>query len=532
MSQKEFDYVVVGGGSAGSVLAGRLSEDAHATVMLLESGGRGDSQIVRVPAGVVAMLPTRVNNYALETVPQPGLNGRRGYQPRGKGLGGSSAINAMVYIRGHRSDYDHWAALGNHGWSYDDLLPYFIRSENNADLRDPHHGNEGPLHVSNLRTDSAFHEIYLNAAREVGYPITPDFNGAQQEGVGIYQVTQKSGERWSAARAYLHPHMGRRANLDVRTGAQVNRILFSGRHAVGVEYIEHGKTVVVKARKEVILCAGAFHSPQILMLSGVGPAQHLRQRGVKVVHDLPGVGENLQDHPDFIFGYAARSADLVGVSPRGALRMTRDAVRYVTRRKGLLTSNFAEGGGFLKTDPSLRAPDIQLHFVISLVENHARKLHLAHGYSCHVCLLRPKSRGTVKLTGADPRLAPAIDPAFLAHEDDLETLVKGFKLTRRLMDAPSLASLRQRDLFTAHVETDDDIRRVLRERVDTVYHPVGTCKMGVDPMAVVDPHLRVHGITGLRVVDGSIMPTLIGGNTNAPIIAIAERAVDLIRGQH
>jgi choline dehydrogenase-like flavoprotein len=529
MIQHESDYVIIGGGSAGSVLAGRLSEDARTQVVLLESGGQGDSLVIRVPAAVVAMLPTHLNNYALETTPQAGLNGRRGYQPRGKGLGGSSAINAMVYIRGHRWDYDHWASLGNRGWSYDELLPYFIRSENNADIRGAWHGNSGPLHVANLRTDNPFHEIYLKAAREAGYPVSADFNGADQEGIGIYQVTQTNGERCSAARAYLHPHIGKRANLDVRTGAQVNRILFSDRRAVGVEYVSAGSTVTVKARKEVIVCAGAFHSPQLLMLSGIGPAQHLRQHGIPVVHDLPGVGSNLQDHPDFIFGYAARSLDLVGISAGGAVRLTCETGRYLSRRRGMLTSNFAEGGGFLKTDPALPAPDVQLHFVISVVEDHARKLHMMHGFSCHVCLLRPKSRGTVTLGSSDARKAPNIDPAFLEHEDDLATMVKGFRMTRRLMDAPALASLRHRDLFTADVHTDEEIRRVLRERVDTVYHPVGTCKMGIDPMAVVDPQLRVRGIGGLRVVDASIMPSLIGGNTNAPTIAIAERAVDLIR---
>jgi choline dehydrogenase-like flavoprotein len=484
--------------------------------------------LVNTPAAAVAMLPTRINNHAFETVPQPGLNGRKGYQPRGKGLGGSSAINAMVYTRGHPSDYDHWAALGNPGWSYADMLPYFKRSENNGRIQDEYHGNGGPLHVSDLQTRNPFHQIYLQAAREAGFPINEDFNGATQEGLGIYQVTQRNGERWSAARGYLHPHIGQRPNLDVQTGVQVTRILFEGRRAVGVECIQSGQKRVLRAQREVLVCAGAFQSPQLLMLSGVGPGAHLQQHGISVLHDLPGVGQNLQDHPDFIFGYAAKSLDLMGISLGGTAHLAGEILRYVRSREGFIGSNYAEAGGFLKTDPALSAPDVQLHFVMALVEDHARKLRMGHGFSCHVCLLRPKSRGQVTLANADARQAPLIDPAFLAHDDDLETLVQGYKLTQKLMDAPALASMRHQDAFTAHVQTDDDIRQVLRERSDTVYHPVGTCKMGTDAQAVVDPQLRVHGIAGLRVADASIMPTLTSGNTNAPTIMIGEKAAALV----
>lgn len=525
----EFDYLVIGGGSAGSVMAGRLSEAPDTSVALFEAGGKGDSWVVKAPAGTVAMLPTPLNNYAYETEPQRGLNGRRGYQPRGKCLGGSSAINAMIYIRGHKSDYDHWAELGNTGWSYGDLLPYFLKSENNSEFSSPYHGNDGPLHVSRLQSKNPFQQIYLNAAKEAGLPINHDFNAENQEGLGIYQVTHKNGERWSAARGYLHPHINTRANLHVHTGVQVARILFEGRRAVGISYFQNGVAHEARARKEVILCAGAFNSPQLLMVSGVGPAKHLQAHGIPVVHDLPGVGQNLQDHPDFIFGYEANSLDLIGVSLKGTVRLASEFVKYVRTREGMLATNYAEAGGFLKTDPSLPAPDVQLHFVIGLVDDHARNFRLAHGYSCHVCLLRPKSRGQVTLASADIRQAPLIDPAFLAEDDDLETMVKGYKLTRQLMNTHALASIRQKDLFTANVHSDDEIRQVIRERADTVYHPVGTCKMGIDHMAVVDAELKVHGIQGLRVVDGSIMPTLIGGNTNAPIIAIAEKAVDLIR---
>ncbi|RQS67486.1 glucose-methanol-choline oxidoreductase [Burkholderia sp. Bp8963] len=527
---KVFDYIVVGGGSGGCVVAGRLSEDPHTTVCVLEAGNRGDGMVVNVPTGAVAMLPTRVNNWAFETEPQAGLAGRRGYQPRGKALGGSSAINAMVYIRGHRSDYDHWAALGNEGWSYDDVLPYFRLSEHNERFDDAWHGRDGPLWVSDLRTGNPFHARYREAARQAGLPLTDDFNGAQQEGIGIYQVTQKHGERWSAARAYLLPHIGRRDNLTVETHAQVLRILFDGTHAVGVEVRQHGEVRTLRARREVVLAAGALQTPQLLMLSGVGPAAELGRFGIRTLVDLPGVGRNLQDHPDFVFGYRTRSVDTMGVSARGGLRMLRELLRFRGERRGMLTSNFAEGGGFLKTRTELDAPDVQLHFVVALVDDHARRFHLGHGLSCHVCLLRPRSRGAVTLQSADPLAAPRIDPAFFDDPRDLDDMVAGFRLTRRLMQAPALASWITRDMFTANVTTDDEIRDALRQRTDTVYHPVGTCRMGHDALAVVDPQLRVRGLQGLRIVDASVMPTLIGGNTNAPTIMIAEKAVDLMRG--
>ncbi len=529
MAADEFDYLVVGGGSAGCVLAGRLSEDAGTSVCVLEAGGRGDGWIVNTPAATVLMLPTRINNYAFETVPQPGLGGRRGYQPRGKALGGSSAMNGMLYIRGHRWDYDHWASLGNPGWSYRELLPYFRRSEHNEAIADEFHGQGGPLNVAALRTGNPFQGIFVDAAREAGYPLCADFNGAEQEGLGVYQVNQKNGERWSAARAYLFPHLGVRPNLDARTGVQVRRILFDGRRATGVECEQGGRRFTLRARREVLLSAGAFLSPQLLQLSGVGPGALLQSLGIPVVHDAPGVGENLQDHPDFIFGYEARSLDLGGLTPAGLLRLAREIGRYVRHRRGAVTTNYAEAGGFLKTDPSLPAPDLQLHFVVSLAEDHARKLHAAHGYSCHVCLLRPASRGSVRLRSPDPHAAPDIDPGFLSHPADLDRMVQGFRMTRRLMDAPALARWRRRELFTAGVHTDDEIRAVLRARTDSVYHPAGTCRMGGDAAAVVDPQLRVRGVDGLRVVDASVMPTLVGGNTNAPTIAIAEKAVDLIR---
>lgn len=526
---KTVDYVVVGAGSSGCALAGRLSEEANVTVALLEAGGNGDSWIVNTPAAVVLQVPQKINNWAFETVPQPGLNGRKGYQPRGKVLGGSSAINAMAYIRGHRSDYDHWAALGNTGWSFDEVLPYFKKSENNEITKDEWHGQGGPLNVTNVRSDNPFPDNFLEAAKQVGYPANTDFNGAEQEGIGRFQVTQIGGERCSTYRAFLLPHVGKRTNLTVESGAMTQRVLFEGKRAVGVEYKQGGQVKTVMARREVILSAGVFQSPQLLMLSGIGDSAELKKHGIPVVHHLPGVGKNLQDHIDFIFTYKTNDLNTLGVSLKGTVKMLKEISRYRRERRGMITSNFAEAGGFLKTRPELSAPDIQLHFIIAAVDDHARKVVLGHGFSCHVCLLRPKSTGTVGISDRNADTPPVIDPKFFDHPDDLENMVAAYKMTKKLMEAPALAQYATKDMHTSKVKTDDDIRAILRERSDTVYHPVGSCKMGVDAMAVVDPALKVHGVEGLRVVDASIMPTLIGGNTNAPAIMIAEKAADLIR---
>ena len=526
-----FDFVVVGGGSGGCAVAGRLSEDPRTSVALLEAGGRGDNWVVTTPFALVLMVAGKVNNWAFNTVPQAGLNGRIGYQPRGKALGGSSAINAMVYIRGHRSDYDQWASLGNPGWSFADVLPYFKRSENNADFGGEYHGKDGPLAVNNMRSDNPIQQTFLQAAQEAQFRIREDFNAEDQEGLGIYQVTQKNGERWSAARAYILPHMATRANLRVETRAQATRILFEGKRAVGVEFRQGKEIRIIRACREVILAAGAFQTPQLLMLSGVGDGAALAKHGITGVHHLPGVGQNLQDHPDFVFGYISDNPNFNGISIAALPRLLRAIGQYRRERRGPMTSNFAECGGFLKTRPDLDVPDIQLHFGMALADDHGRKRHRGTGFTCHVCLLRPKSRGSVALASADPRAAPLIDPNFFGNPDDLETMVAGYKTTRRLMETPALRALQTKEMFTAGVRTDDDIRAILRARVDTVYHPVGTARMGTDALAVVDPKLRVHGLEGLRVVDASIMPTLIGGNTNAPTIMIGEKAADMIKAE-
>lgn len=527
--QNEFDYIVIGGGSAGCVLAGRLTEDPNISVCLIEAGGDGNNWTVNVPAATVISLPTKINNWAFETVPQAGLNGRKGYQPRGKGLGGSSNINAMIYIRGNQADYDHWASLGNTGWSYQEVLPYFIKSENNASLQNKYHGNTGPLSVSNLRTDNPLHQRYIAAAQAEGYNVLDDFNGAEQEGLGVYQVTHVNGERCSVARGYLQPHLNR-PNLTVLSHAVTHKILIENKIAIGAEIHHAGQIKQIKATKEVLLCAGAIQSPQILMLSGIGPEQELKKHGIDCVHSLSGVGQNFHDHPDFIFGYTVKEIQgTFGISMSGSLDMFKQIQRYRRERKGMITSNFAECGGFLKSDPSLSIPNLQLHFVVALVDDHARKFHASHGVSCHVCLLNPRSRGSIQLSGPKISDPLKIDPNFLADEQDLEDLVQGFKLTQKLMQSPALSEIYKQDLFTADVKSDDDIRAILRQRVDTVYHPVGSCKMGVDDMAVVNPQLQVYGIQNLRVVDASIMPNVINGNTNAPVVMIAEKAVDLIR---
>lgn len=527
------DYIVVGGGSSGCVVASRLSESPEVSVALIEAGGAGDDWMINTPAALFLMVGSRIHNWSFNTTPQRGLADRIGYQPRGKALGGSSAINAMCYIRVNRLDYDEWAALGNDGWSYADVLPYFKRAEDNNQFLDEYHGQGGPLSVSKLQSHNPVMDIYLQAAREAGYPICNDFNGREQEGLGLYQVTQKNGERCSSARAYIHSVSSKRRNLRVEIHALATRIIFEGKRAVGVEFRQENQTRVYRARREVILSAGVFQTPQLLKLSGVGPGEEIRQHGIAVIHELPGVGENLHDHPDFVFGYSSDHPDLYGVSWQEAPWILSAVREYAQFHRGPLASNFAEGGGFLKTRPDLAAPDIQLHFGPVLIDDHGRKFHWGTGFSCHCAYLVPKSRGSVRLKSKEPQEAPEIDLNFLGEPEDLDGMVAGFKLTQRLMDSPALKAIRKQDLFTQNVHTDEDIRRVLRERVDTVYHPVGTCKMGInDALAVVDPRLRVYGLEALRIVDASVMPKVVRGNTNAPAIMIGERAADLIATEH
>ncbi|WP_432711259.1 GMC family oxidoreductase [Paraburkholderia acidicola] len=522
-----YDYIIVGAGSAGCALARNLAERVPlAQIALIEAGPSDDSWVVRVPLATALQLPIRSRrNYGYRTLPQPGLGGRTGYQPRGRGLGGSSSMNGMIYIRGHASDYDDWQnRLGCPGWSARHVLPYFVRDEHNERGANARHGTGGRLNVADSRSANPFAQAFVEAGMQAGFPVTEDFNGESQEGVGHYQLTQKNGERWNAASAFLRPSLPR--NLHVLTDTQVLRVVFRDRRATGVEIVCAGLRSVVTARAEVILCAGAFGSPQLLQCSGIGDAAHLASHGIPVVHDASSVGENLQDHPDYIACYGVRSVDLLGLSPAGIGRILRAIPEYRRNRRGLLTSNGAEAGAFLKTDLALSRPDVQLHFVVGLVDNHARTLHFRHGFSCHVCVLRPNSRGTVKLGSADARDAPIIDPAFLSDPDDLEVLLRGVQLVQRIVAAPALARWAPKDLHHRKAMDENGWRDAIRARADTIYHPVGTCRMGSDAAAVVDPTLRVNGVEGLRVADASIMPALVGGNTNAPAIMIGARAAD------
>lgn len=522
-----FDYIIVGAGSAGCVLANRLSADPAVSVCLLEAGPQDSSPFIHMPAGIAVILPTKHVNWAFNTVPQPGLNGRLGYQPRGKTLGGSSSINGMIYIRGHKTDFDDWHALGNEGWSYDDVLPYFRKSENYYGGECEYHGAGGELYVGRADVQQATHD-FVKAGTDAGHAFNADFNGKEQEGVGYFDVNIRDGRRWSAATAFLKPVREARKNLTVISGALAERVLLQGKQAVGIELSVKGNRQIISARKEVLLCGGVFGTPQLMMLSGIGPEAELKKHGIPVQHELPGVGENLKDHPDVVQCYKSTDRSLMGVSLRASPRLTKDLYDYSRTKKGPLASNLAEAGAFLKTDATLDRPDIQLHSVVGLIDNHNRKLHWGHGFSAHICVLRPKSVGSMGLNSPDPKDAPRIDPNILGDDHDVETMLKGFRMTREIIAQSPMAHLQLKEMYGINQDQDEQLIKLIRDRTDTIYHPVGTCKMGSDEMAVVDSKLRVHGIQGLRVVDASVMPTLIGGNTNAPTIMIAERAAEWI----
>ncbi len=529
---QEFDYVVVGGGSAGCVIASRLTEDPGVSVCLLEAGGPDSSVMVRAPLGFAAGAPIGLNTARYHTVPQAGLNGRLGFQPRGKVMGGSSSINAMVYIRGHRSDFDHWASLGNPGWDYASVLPLFKRSENSESVQDAEYrGQGGPLNICHLRSPSVLNEAFLAACEVSGVARTPDPNGAQQDGAWHSQVTQIHGERCNTARAFITPHLGRR-NLTVITQAQVSKIDTKNGRATGVQFTVGKEKRTVLARKEIVLSAGAYGSPQLLMLSGIGRSADLAPLGIPVVRDLPGVGLNLQDHVNTTLIWRSSRKDAVmGLSLAGVWKIIQAIFEWRSQRTGLITSNAAEAGAFFRTQPHVHAPDIELQLVRGIVDDHNRKTHLGHGYSLHVTLVRPKSRGQVTLASTDPAQGLKIDPRYFSHPEDMVTLVSGTRRALQIMNAAPLAPFRGALMFPVDADDPADIERLIRRYGDTEYHPCGTCKMGpsTDAMAVVDAQLRVHGISGLRVADASVMPTLTTGNTNAATIMIGEKCADLIR---
>jgi len=536
MDSNAFDYVIVGAGSAGCVLANRLSADPAVKVALIEAGPSDQSLLakllINVPAGLFRTIGSPRYNWLYQYEPDPKVGNQPIFCPRGRVLGGSSAINGMIYIRGHRRDYDSWAAMGAEGWSYADVLPYFKKSENREDGADDFHATGGELNVARQRDPHPISEALLSAAGELQLGRTTDFNGAEQDGFGYWDVTQRNGERMSSSRAFLEPVSGR-PNLTVVTGALTRRVLIQDRRATGVEISLRGQVEQLSASKEVIVAAGAINSPQLLMLSGIGPAEELKRHGIEVVLDLPGVGENLQDHQDLMLCYSSPSHTLYGFSWKALPWMLASPFKYLFQRKGPLTTNTVESGGFVRSKPGLEQPDLQIILGPEYM-NQDRSIPKGHGFSFHVSLLQPRSRGRLTLASADPAAKPRLHHHFLSDEggEDLEALVRGFKIVRRLAAAPAMDAYRGAEIFPGPaVSTDDEIRHFSRDTLGTTFHPAGTCKMGRDAMAVVDPELKVRGLDGLRVIDASIMPNVISGNTNAPVIMIAEKGADMILGR-
>jgi choline dehydrogenase len=526
----QFDYVIVGAGSAGCVLANRLSEDPSHRVCLIEAGPRDTSPLIRIPLGVMALFEHKRLNWRFFTVPQAHAGNRKIYTPRGKVLGGTSAINGMVYVRGYPEDYDDWERSGNPGWSFRHVLPYFLRSENNEVWRNSwFHGTDGPLNVADWRSSNPASDSFIEAARALQIPACPDFNGLCPDGVGYRQVTQRRGRRETTATAFLRPALDR-PNLTVLTDCLVDKVLFEGRTARGIKLLFRSQLLDVMARREVILSAGAIGSPEILLRSGVGEAQRLSDLGIGVVHDLPGVGRNLHDHCAVSLVHETRSSIPYGVSLAALPRLMWDGANYVLRRRGVLTSSGAEVSAFVRTSTELPRTNLQLTFMAG--KRGRTMLSYGHGYAITAINLRPWARGTVTLTDRSPLAAPAIDPRFFADERDLDVLVQGVRLARRVFGTVPFGRYRGSEVMPgAAVGSDEEIRDFIRNTSSTAFHPVGTCAMGSGPNAVVDSDLKVHGVNGLRVVDASIMPVIIGGNTNAPTIMIAEKASDMILGR-
>ncbi len=526
--QGSFDYIVVGAGSAGCVLANRLTASGRHRVLLIEAGGEDRNLWIHIPVGYAKLFTDARHNWLYNSEPEPELGGRSIIQPRGKVMGGSSSINGLLYIRGQAEDFNHWRQLGNAGWSFDDVLPYFRKAEDQQRGEDDLHGVGGPLSVSDVSEPHPLCDAFITACEQAGHPRTDDFNGASQEGAGYFQLTTRKGRRWSTARGYLKPAR-RRGNLAVVSGALATRVLFEGRRAVGVEYTQGGGKHVAHANVEVILCGGAFNSPQLLQISGVGPSDLLRQHGIDVIADMPGVGADLQDHYQARFNY--RCAEPITMNDMmGSLAGRVGAgLRYALFRKGFLTVGAGYAGGFFKTDPTMATPDVQLHFILFSADSVGQKLHPFPGFLASVCQLRPESRGFVRIKSADPAQAPAIQPRYLSDPIDRDVMTAGMQLLRKIMGQQALAHYIVEEFVPGKsVASDADLLEFARQKGTTVFHPTSTCRMGSDVTAVVDERLRVRGFQGLRVADASIMPTVVSGNTNAACVMIGEKASDMI----
>jgi choline dehydrogenase len=526
---EEFDYVIIGAGSAGCVLANRLTASGKHSVLVLEAGPKDSNIWIHVPLGYGKLFKDTSVNWMYQTEPEPGLNGRSIFQPRGKVLGGSSSINGLLYVRGQHEDYDRWRQLGNTGWGFDDVLPYFKKAEDQGRGADDYHGAGGPLPVSDWRHPDPLSEAFVVAAGEMGIPRNDDFNGAAQEGAGFFQTTTRMGRRASTAIAYLRPAL-RRGSVKVETSALAQRIVFDGRRASAVEYrVAGGEVQTARARKEILVSSGAYNSPQLLQLSGIGPADLLRSHGIGVTLDAPGVGHDLQDHMQVRIMMRCSQKVTLNDVVNSPLRRMMAGVRYAAFRRGPLTIAAGTSGAFFKTNPRLASPDIQVHFLPFSTDRMGEKLHPYSAFSASVCQLRPESRGSLRIKSADPKVAPEIRINYLASEVDRTANVEGLKILRKILHAPALRPFVIEEIDPgAKVVTDEELLNYARQRGTTIYHPTSTCRMGNDPLAVVDQRLRVRGIEGLRVVDASIMPDLVSGNTNAPIIMIAEKASDMI----
>jgi choline dehydrogenase len=532
MDTNLFDYIIVGAGSAGCVLADRLTEDGASSVLVLERGGSDRSVLIQMPSALSIPLNMPKYNWGYQSEPEPNLNGRRINCPRGKVLGGSSSINGLVYIRGNALDFERWEAEGAAGWGYRHVLPYFRKAENRAEGGDAYRGGDGPLHTSYGPLKNPLYRCFIDAAQQAGYPVTDDVNGYQQEGFGRMDMTAHRGQRWSAANAYLKPAM-RRPNLKVETGVAVSKILFEGRRAVGVTYRQGNQTHSVRVRREVILAGGPINSPQLLKLSGIGPADELRQHGIEIIHDLPGVGENLQDHLEFYFQVAV-TQPVTLYSTMGLFAKAMIGARWLLRRDGLGATNHFESCGFIRSRAGIQYPDIQYHFLPLAVSYDGKTLATEHGMQAHVGPMRSKSRGWIRLASPDPLDAPKIFFNYMSDPEDWQDMRACVRLTREIFAQAAFDPWRGREIQPgAEITSNAAIDDFIREKVESAYHPSGTCKMGsaTDPTAVVDPEARVIGIEGLRVVDSSIIPSITNGNLNAPTIMLAEKAADHIRGR-